>query len=121
MARVTIVHPVTGHTAEITESALGTVARSGWVLADDEGAPVEGWTAPSDSLIPDDEPPVEAPAADDAQVPDGTVHEILDWVGDDPARAQAALEAEQAKDTPRISLVEPLQALSDTNPESQED
>jgi hypothetical protein len=29
-------------------------------------------------------------------IPGGTVAEIVDWVGDDPARAQAALDAEYA-------------------------
>jgi hypothetical protein len=48
---------------------------------------------------------VEPVGGDDSEVPDGTVKEVLDWVGDDSARARAALEAEQAKDSPRSSLV----------------
>jgi hypothetical protein len=31
------------------------------------------------------------------EVPDGTVKEILEWVGDDKDRAQRALDAEDAK------------------------
>jgi hypothetical protein len=37
----------------------------------------------------------EAPAEE--SVPDGTVKEILEWVGDDKDRAQRALDAEEAK------------------------
>jgi hypothetical protein len=50
------------------------------------------------------------PAAVDgsSDVPDGTVKEVLDWVGDDSAKARAALEHEQSKDSPRTSLVSQL-------------
>lgn len=40
--------------------------------------------------------------------PDGTVQETLDWVGSDPAKAQEALNAEQAKESPRATLVDAL-------------
>lgn len=131
MAKVTIVHTVTGVVAEITDHALATVARSGWVLANEDGTPVEGWVAPSDSLELDAPAPVAeaAPAAE--SVPVGTVDEVLDWVRQTPEdtdpgpgwqdRARAALADEQASTKPRISLVEPLQALLDTDTESQED
>lgn len=49
-------------------------------------------------------------------VPGSTAAEILEWVGDDPARAQAALDAEQAREKPRVTLVgklEPLAAKAD--------
>lgn len=32
----------------------------------------------------------------DLEVPTGTVADVLEWVGDDPDRANAALEAEEA-------------------------
>lgn len=56
----------------------------------------------------------DAPAGSEAQaargsasydVPDGTVVEVLRWVGDDTGRARAALEVEQSKESPRSSLV----------------
>jgi hypothetical protein len=43
-----------------------------------------------------------------SQVPDGSIQQVLAWVGNDKDRAQAALDAEQAKPTPRSSLVEKL-------------
>lgn len=47
---------------------------------------------------------------------DGTVQTVLDQVGDDPVAAQAALEAEQAKDNPRVTLVAKLEAIAATAP-----
>lgn len=58
-----------------------------------------------------DEAAVEAPPAGD--VPDGSISDVLDWVGDDPARARAALDAEQAKgDKARSTLVAKLETLA---------
>jgi hypothetical protein len=37
--------------------------------------------------------------------PSGTIPEIKDWVGDDTERAQRALDAENANEKPRKSLV----------------
>jgi hypothetical protein len=48
-------------------------------------------------------------------VPDGTVQDVLDWVGDDPGRAQAALDAEQAG-AQRSTLITRLEALAVTDP-----
>lgn len=48
-----------------------------------------------------------------AQVTASTVAEVLDDVGDDPAKALAALRAEMANDKPRKSLVAKLQALAE--------
>lgn len=44
-----------------------------------------------------------------AEVPSGTVDQILAWVGDSAVRAEVALEAEQAKPSPRKSLVNRLE------------
>jgi hypothetical protein len=49
--------------------------------------------------------PVE-PAAN--AVPDGTVAEINDWVGDNTDRAQQALDAEEKREKPRVSLLNSL-------------
>ena len=43
-----------------------------------------------------------------AMVPDGTVADVIDWVGDDEDRRRAALAAELAADKPRKSLIEQL-------------
>lgn len=51
--------------------------------------------------------------ADENEVPSGSAKEVLDWVGDDEARAQEALDAEQAKDHPRKGLTSDLQDLLD--------
>lgn len=44
-------------------------------------------------------------------VPGGSVADVMDWVGDDVERAQAALDVEQAKDKPRSTLVAQLEGL----------
>lgn len=56
--------------------------------------------------------PGETPsAASDDEVPDGTVEEVLAWVGDDKDRAARALDAElDGKD--RTTLVEALEGLA---------
>jgi hypothetical protein len=57
-------------------------------------------------------------------IPGGTVAEIADWVGDDPARAQAALDAEYAGAgrSTLIAQLEPIAAkeatVTDTNTEA---
>lgn len=48
---------------------------------------------------------------DGAALIDGTVDEVEDRVGDDPAKAQAALDAENAKDKPRTGLVATLERI----------
>lgn len=53
--------------------------------------------------------PSAAPSGD--EVPEGTVDEVLAWVGDDKDRAQQALDAEEDSDKPRSTLVEALEAL----------
>lgn len=52
-----------------------------------------------------------APAQDPNKVPEGTTDEILDWVGNDPARARKALNEEKKDDKPRVTLVEPLEKI----------
>jgi hypothetical protein len=43
--------------------------------------------------------------------PDGTVDDVLGWVDGDPARARAALDAEQAREKPRSTLVTDLEGV----------
>lgn len=54
------------------------------------------------------------PAGEDPDaVPAGDVATVLTWVGDDPARARRALEAEQARSRPRKGVLGPLEVLVD--------
>jgi hypothetical protein len=55
--------------------------------------------------------PVISPDADENDVPQGTVPEVLSWVGDDKDRAQKALDAENENDKPRKSLVSELEEV----------
>lgn len=73
----------------------------------ESGCPVERVDEPA-------APPAD-PVDPDA-VPDGTIAAVLDWVGDDPAKAARALEAEQGRPAPRSTLVDALQKLVDANP-----
>lgn len=50
-------------------------------------------------------------AAETAQ--DGTIADVLAAVGEDPVAARAALDAEQAKDKPRTTLVGRLEHIAD--------
>lgn len=54
--------------------------------------------------------PKPEPAVEDG-VPVGSVDEVLEAVGDDKAKAAEVLEAEQAKEKPRKTLVEGLEAV----------
>jgi hypothetical protein len=57
-----------------------------------------------------------APAAPEAiEVPKGTVPEILEWVGDDLEKAQAALDAEHESKNSRKGLVHELEQLLETD------
>lgn len=54
----------------------------------------------------------DAAAVDPEDVPDESVPDVLEWVGDDRARAAAALIAEQRRhDPPRKTLQAPLEAI----------
>lgn len=44
----------------------------------------------------------------DQVVPDGSVTEVRDWVGDDRRKAEAALTAELGREKPRTTLVDAL-------------
>lgn len=55
--------------------------------------------------------PVTVTPVDDAAVPPGmSVATTLHWVGDDTARAQAALDHEHASESPRATLINRLRA-----------
>jgi hypothetical protein len=52
--------------------------------------------------------PLPQATEDPEAVPAGTVPEVLTWVGDDPVRAQKALDEENKNDRPRKGLVSSL-------------
>jgi len=60
---------------------------------------------------PDPEP--KEPAGGDEPPVDGTIDDLMAWVGDDKERAAQALTAEQAKDKPRSTVVKRLAAMAD--------
>lgn len=91
-----------------TEKEQATWHHTSAVLAVAEPAPA----APPVGTLEVAEP---APAADgdlvSENVPDGTADEVLAWVGDDVERALAALEAENAREKPRKTLLAKLEGL----------
>ncbi|MFD1309041.1 hypothetical protein [Streptomyces kaempferi] len=58
--------------------------------------------------------PEDPGAGGDGPPVDGTIDALMAWVDNDPERAAQALEAEQAKDKPRSTVVKRLTALADT-------
>jgi hypothetical protein len=54
---------------------------------------------------------VAAPVAT-SEVPEGSVADVVAWVGSDPQRARAAIEAEQARETPRQTLLDTLEPVA---------
>lgn len=69
--------------------------------------------------VPDvDDPPATAGELEDAEddqdaaVPTGTADQVLEWVGEDRERAARALAAEQARSSPRKTVVARLEALA---------
>lgn len=59
------------------------------------------------------EPEPETPAELDIEA---SAAAVLAWVGDDPERAKEALDAEQAKDKPRSTLVKQLEKTAAVEP-----
>ena len=55
--------------------------------------------------------PIVAPNAGPEDVPTGTVPEVMSWVGEDPVRAQKALDVEVDNDKPRQGLVKQLNEM----------
>jgi hypothetical protein len=74
---------------------------------------------PRGAVLPDDVPADlvavlvdRAPAVASDGVPDGSAAAVLEWVAvDSPARAGAALAAEQAREKPRVGLVAELSKI----------
>lgn len=107
-------NPEAAHILGVAEAEIVDVkSEAGWwhALHHDMASHDENWrkvaedSAPEFVLEPDPQP------VDDQAALEGTVADVLDWVGDDPVRAQAALDAEKAKDAPRSTLMASLEKL----------
>lgn len=61
--------------------------------------------------VPITKEPLVASTVSEAGVPDGTISEVKSWVGDDTVRARTALDEENAKSDPRVTLVAYLEGL----------
>jgi len=55
------------------------------------------------------------------QVPSGTVADLTAWMGDDPARAQAVINSENASGSPRSTLVAAAEGIVASHPQTQEE
>jgi len=55
------------------------------------------------------------------QVPSGTVADLTAWMGDDPARAQAVIDSENASGSPRSTLVAAAEGIVASHPQTQEE
>lgn len=82
------------------------------------GAPVEpagAAEASEPAAPPSNDPPADPPSdndPDDELDISGTAADVLEWVGDDLHRAAEARAAEVAKDKPRSTLLQKLDAIS---------
>lgn len=72
------------------------------------GAPAEPELRKAKKVAPEPQA-IQAAAQESRSIDTWTVQEVNDWVGDDKARAQQALQAELKTAAPRKSLVAALQ------------
>lgn len=83
---------------------------------DEEAAAWRSLAAPEPEGVVDADGPAkeDTPEPDPAveDVPEGNAETVLGWVGDNPDRAELALEAEHGRDKPRSTLVAKLVALT---------
>lgn len=62
---------------------------------------------------PEAAPEANVETANYGDVPEGSISVVLDWVGDDKSKAQAALQAEHGADKPRKTLIEKLEEIAE--------
>lgn len=113
------------HTLAAGEEVEGELALHLWCIA----APVEivGGEPPAAPQPADPSATADGPAGDSDEPAepgeeppvDGTIDTLMTWVGNDPARAEAALAAEQAKDNPRVTAVKHLTAIAEAAAETE--
>jgi hypothetical protein len=105
-----------GARVRMTNGAVRLVTPGDGVFACDDhpaSAHLRRWQEPEPLEETEEPVKVEDETTDptEGEVPDGTVEQVLGWVGDDQARAAQALTAEQARDRPRSTLVARLEEL----------
>lgn len=107
------VHQVAGIDDHPAGQLVRLVNGSRWLLTDT----VARRYVPDVDDAPTDAGDLEDPEGDSASpdgedaVPSGSVDEVLTWVGEDRERAAQAREAEQAKSSPRKTLLARLDEL----------
>lgn len=81
------------------------------------GAP-GGGSVPANPETPQTPADPDTPPEDpDGPPVDGTAQDLFDWIDGDRDKAARALEAEQAKDKPRSTVVKRLSAMTDSGDE----
>lgn len=138
---MTSVHVGDGRTVQLTGDASGTIGDLADAIAHDaydtgnDGAfsfKVDGVVMHPDTQaaqvalgddtvvelveVTDQHWPGDTPPADGTirvEVPEGTVEDLIDWVGDDQARAEATVATEELQEHPRVTLLEHLRAHFD--------
>ncbi len=115
-------HPVTfGKTRVANDpTVIASFVGRGWAYSPPPPPPpvvvVPAPDAPAEPAAPADKAEETGAAGSDAAttglVPSGSMAVVLDWVGDDPARAAMALAVENAAAAPRTSLIPKLEALA---------
>jgi hypothetical protein len=99
--------PSAGHDEEMTEVVRERDAQhTEGVKEAAEREAEEGPVGPQDPTSDSDDD-----SEEDDDVPDGTIQEVLEWVGDDSERAQRALQVERSGQN-RSSLVSQLESKS---------
>lgn len=87
------------HDLPLPSGIADRVGRGELRLVNEDGTPIA-------------EPEAAKAAVDSDEVPAGSIAVVLAWVGEDRDRAIRALDAEQASEKPRKSLVTALEALA---------
>lgn len=103
-----------GHAVTTHDGVVTLVTPEGGFLpytavAAAEEAPKESGKSAEPAAAVSPSPPADPGAEGD--VPDGTEKDVLAWVGDSPSKAELALAAENAKESPRKGLVDKLGKL----------
>jgi hypothetical protein len=76
---------------------------------------VEDYSPEHEALLRDADRLDEVGLPDAERVPDGSAEDVLNWVGDDRARAEHALAVERASAAPRKTLTDRLAKLLDSD------
>lgn len=109
-------HNETGQETNIATDALPGWQKLGWEPIGESHSLEELQTAAVEAEIARTAAQSEAEAVAE-DVEDHTIKEVLDEVGDDPVKAQAALDAENATEKPRKTLVAALTKVAETAPD----